>query len=127
MIGEALDSQNSYTPKLVGSQGEEIELPSSVIQALRQLVHYLAHDQAVAVLPINKELSTQEAADILNVSRPYLVKLLEEGRIPFTRAGTHRRVAIADLLVYKMQFENARKETLDELTQLSEDMGLYAK
>ena len=68
--------------QLIGAQGEEIVLPESVVTALRQFAHYLANGKAVAIVPINKTLTTQEAADILNISRPYLIKLLDEGALP---------------------------------------------
>lgn len=125
VIRESLSSQEVSAPRLVDPSGEGVELPPSVVHALRQLVYYLSNDQAVAVIPITEELTTQEAADILNVSRPYVVKLLEEGKIPFTRVGTHRRISLANLIDYKQQFDTERRLALDELTQLSQEMGLY--
>jgi excisionase family DNA binding protein len=112
-------------PKLVGPYGEEIELPKSLFYILRQLVYHLAHGRAVSVVPLDKELTTQEAADILNVSRPYLVKLLEQGEIPFIKVGTHRRVRFSDLMEYKKRRDDERKPGLAELTQLSQELGLY--
>src|SRR5438128_9896051 len=78
--------------KLVSPDGEEIELPRSVFHILQQIVYHLAHGRAVTVVPLNKELTTQEAADLLNVSRPYLIKLLEEGELPYFKVGSHRRI-----------------------------------
>ena len=112
-------------PKLVGPYGEEIELPQSLFHVLRQLVHHLLQGRAVTVVPHNKELTTQEAADILNVSRPYLVKVLEQGAIPFIKIGTHRRIRFSDLMEYKKRRDNERQRGLAELTQLSQDLGLY--
>lgn len=112
-------------PKLVGPQGEEIILPKSVFHVLRQIVFHMMHGRAITIVPINKELTTQEAADILNVSRPYLVKLLEEDKIPFVKVGTHRRIRFSDLMDYKEQRDAERKRGLTELTQLSQDLGLY--
>jgi excisionase family DNA binding protein len=114
-------------PKLIGPQGEEIELPQSVFRVLRQLVYHLAHGRAVTVVPVNKELTTQEAADMLNVSRPYLIKLLEQGEIPFTKTGTHRRIRFSDLIEYKQRRDAERGRGLAELTQLSQELGLYDK
>lgn len=111
--------------KLVGPQGEEIALPDSVYRLLRQVVHELAQGKAVTVVPVHQELTTQEAADILNVSRPYLVKLLEEGQIPFVKTGTHRRVRLSDLMAYKRRRDAERERALDYLTQLNQEMGLY--
>ncbi len=125
-IEGVLDNAN-HVPKLVGPNGEEIELPQSVFQVLRQLVYYLAHDRVVTIVPVNKELTTQEAADMLNVSRPYLIKLLEQGDIAFTKTGTHRRIRFSDLMEYKKHRDSERRKGLAELTQLSQELGLYNK
>ncbi len=112
-------------PKLVGPHGEEIELPQSIFIMLRQIVHYLLNGRAVTIVPLNKELTTQEAADILNVSRPYLIKILEEGVIPYTKIGTHRRIRFVDLIAYKKRHDEELQQGLEEITRLSEEMGLY--
>ena len=125
VIEAAAGSEEVPGARIVGASGEAVEIPASVLQILRQSVYYLAHDQAVTVVPVGKDLTTQEAADILNVSRPYLIKLLEEGAIPFTMTGSHRRVPLADLLAYKQQRDAVRGEALDELTRLSQEMGVY--
>lgn len=112
-------------PKLVGPDGEEIELPQSLFVMLRQIVHYLLNGRAVTIVPLNTELTTQEAADILNVSRPYLIKILEEGVIPYTKVGTHRRIRFTDLVAYKKRHDAELQQGLEEITRLSEEMGLY--
>src|SRR5579872_3682389 len=112
-------------PKLVGPHGEEIELPQSLFVMLRQIVHHLLQGRAVTIVPVNKDLTTQEAADILNVSRPYLIKILEEGVIPYTKIGTHRRIRFADLMNYKKRHDEELQCGLEEITRLSEEMGLY--
>ncbi len=115
----------SGAPRLMGSDGSVIELPESVFRLLRRVVHHLSEGQVVTLVPVNKELTTQEAANILNVSRPYLVKLLERGEIPYTKTGTHRRVRFSDLMAYKRERDDRRSEGLDVLTRMSEDLGLY--
>ncbi len=85
----------------------------------------LAQGQGVTLVPEDKELTTQQAADLLNVSRPYLVKLLEQRQIPYTKTGTHRRLRVADLVAYKARRDEERGEALAELTQLSEELGHY--
>ncbi|MGH2485024.1 MAG: helix-turn-helix domain-containing protein, partial [Ktedonobacterales bacterium] len=107
------------------ANGEGVVLPETVTRILDQAVHLLARHSAVAVVSVDSELTTQEAADILNVSRPYLVRLLESGAIPFTKTGAHRRIRLDDLLRYKAVRDVERKQALDELTRLSQEMGLY--
>jgi excisionase family DNA binding protein len=113
------------SPKLMGAEGQAVELPETVVALLRQLVHDLARERAVTVVAVGKELTTQEAAAILNVSRPYLIKLLERGEIPFTMVGTHRRIPVGDLLAYKRRRDERRRAGLADLTQMSQEMGMY--
>lgn len=117
--------EKKCTPKLVGPDGYEIELPDSVFQALCQVIHHMMHGRAVSIIPVNKEVTTQEAADFLNVSRPYLVKLLEQGEIPFLRVGSHRRIRFSDLMAYKKRREAERTRGLTEIAHISEDEGMY--
>jgi excisionase family DNA binding protein len=112
-------------PRLVGPNHEEIALPETVYHLLKQLVEILARGDAITLVPVGKKLTTQQAADLLNVSRQYLVRLLENGEIPFERVGKHRRVKIEDALAYKQQRDATRRGKLAELTRLSEDAGGY--
>jgi excisionase family DNA binding protein len=117
--------QRERPPKLVGPSGEEVELPEALFRVLEQAAHHLLRGDSVAIAPLHRELTTQQAADLLNVSRPYLVHLLEEGRIPFTRTGTHRRVRLSDLLIYKRDRDAQRQEGLRQMAALSQELGLY--
>jgi excisionase family DNA binding protein len=114
-------------PKLVSSSGEEIELPEPVFHLLRQLVHDLAQGNTVMIVPGHRELTTQEAADLLNVSRQYLVEVLKAGDIPFTLVGTHRRIRFDDLMEYKNKRDAERRAGLSLLTKKSQQLGLYGK
>lgn len=76
-------------------------------------------------MPESSELTTQQAAEFLNVSRPYLVKLVESGEIPFRLVGTHHRIRFRDLEEYKNRDDLKRRQAADELTQLTQDLGLY--
>lgn len=106
--------------------GDEIvELPESLRELIRHAVHLMARGDGVAIIAAQRELTTQQAADLLNVSRQYLVRLLERGEIPFTKTGTHRRIHLNDLMRYKQQRDEGRRSKLDELTRLNEELGHY--
>lgn len=111
--------------KLVSPTGEVTALPESVFLLLERIIEVLSRGDAIAVVPVGKELTTQQAADILNVSRQYLVRLLDDGRIPYRRTGTHRRLRMEDLLAYKRQRDRDRMASLDDLSQLTQDFGGY--
>lgn len=103
---------------------EVVALPVSVLQMLTRLLAHMADGNAVQLLPVDAELSTFEAADVLSVSRPYLIKLLEEGAIPFRRVGTHRRVLLRDLLEYKRADDLKRQELLAELAAEAQELHM---
>ncbi|KGE02635.1 helix-turn-helix domain-containing protein [Pseudohaliea rubra] len=111
---------------LRGSNGEsdELVLPGHVLQLLLTVLAEMSQGNAISVVPRHQELSTQEAASILNVSRPFLVGLLEKGDIPHRKVGSHRRVRLADVLAYKERVDEQRVATLDELTALSQQEGM---
>lgn len=113
------------TARLVGPDGETIELPEVVSAVLAQVVEAMSQGLAVAVMPLHTDLTTQEAADFLNVSRQYLVQLLEQGAIPHTKVGTHRRVRFGDLRAYKEARDLQRRAGLDQLARLSDELGMY--
>lgn len=95
--------------------GKEIAMPVGVIRMMIAAVARLAEGKAVAMMPVDEEVSPQDAAEILNVSRPYAARLFDEGAIPSHRVGTHRRALTADVLAYKQRRKEARLKALDEL------------
>ena len=103
---------------------ETVEIPAAALRLLVGILDEMAEGNAVTLLPSQAELTTQQAASFLNVSRPYLIGLLEAGRIPFRKTGTHRRVLAKDLLGYKVQSRTKRQGALQELTALSQELGM---
>jgi excisionase family DNA binding protein len=121
----ALASRPSGRPALVSADGERLELPPEVFQILRDVVEALAQGLAITIAPHQTVLSTSEAAEILGVSRPTLVRLLESGEIPFEQPGRHRRVRLADVLAYSERARRQRAAVLDQMVADAEDAGLY--
>jgi excisionase family DNA binding protein len=111
---------------LRGSNGEadELVLPGHVIQMLLTVLSEMSQGNAISLIPRHQELSTQEAASILNVSRPFLVGLLDQGEIPHHKVGSHRRVRLEDVLTYKERVDEQRLDALDRLTGVSQDEGM---
>lgn len=109
-----------------GSNGEsdQFVLPGYVMQILLDVLSEMSNGNAISLIPHKQEVSTQEAANILNVSRPFLVKLLEGGDIPFHKVGSHRRVKLQDVLSYKQRVDEQRNTALDELAELSQSEGM---
>lgn len=110
---------------LTGPLGEKVELPPSIFYVLEQVAEVMGRGDAVTLVPIGRQLTTQKAAAMLNVSRQYLVRLLDKGVIPFSKTGTHRRIRIEDLLAYKRERDAERRSRLRNLTQQSEEYGGY--
>jgi excisionase family DNA binding protein len=103
---------------------EEVTLPGSLAQVLGDCLQIIAEGQSVAVVPAEDEIGTQEAADLLGVSRPFLVKLLDSGVIPSRKVGVQRRVLVADVVAYQKREKDARRKVLAELAREGQRLGL---
>jgi excisionase family DNA binding protein len=100
-------------------------VPEAVFYILERVTEVMAKGDSVTIVPVRKELTTQQAADLLNVSRQYLVRLLEEGRIPHRKTGTHRRLKIEDVLAFKEERHRSRRSALRKLSRMTEEFGGY--
>ncbi|MFI7062589.1 helix-turn-helix domain-containing protein [Kribbella sp. NPDC050124] len=99
-------------------------VPRSAVELLARILAHMAAGQGVSVVPADAELTTQQAADLLNVSRPFLIGLLDAGEIEYRKVGKHRRIRADSLLDYKRTDDQRRREAADELTALGQEMGL---
>lgn len=116
-LSDYVKSIHSSVIKLKGIKGENISIPTKAAKLLMTILSQMAKGNAVTLIPVHTELTTQEAADLLNVSRPFLVNLLEDGQIPFRLVGTKRRVLAKDVLKYKDAIDKKRLAILEDLSR----------
>lgn len=124
-LSNLVDNLSCLEKIAIIADGQEIKIPSIVSIALLEVIRTLNKGNSITLIPMDKELTTQQAADILNVSRPYFIKLLENGEIPFKKTGTHRKILMQDLMKYREQRVENRRLKIEELSQLSQELGLY--
>lgn len=108
---------------LIEKKAVQLHIPIAAMQMLIEIMQQMAQGKPVSIIPSNAELTTQQAADFLNVSRPYFVKLLEENKLPFKKVGTRRRVMFRDLIEFKTHDLARRNKVADELTELSQEIA----
>lgn len=108
----------------VQMDGLDIVLPRHAIELLRSILTEMAQGNAVSIMPMHAELTTQEAANILNVSRPHLIKLLENGRIEYMKVGTHRRIRLQDLMEYMHQRDEESRAAMQELVDQAQELDM---
>jgi len=127
-IGEYLTTHPGEDPVTIRGEiagDEALVVPREATVLLAKILGFLANGDGVHVIPDGAELTTQQAAEFLNVSRPYLIRLLEAGEIPFRLVGTHRRVRFKDLDAFRSSDDLERRRAADELSGLTQDLGLY--
>jgi excisionase family DNA binding protein len=112
-------------PALVDEKGQRLELPKPVYELLVKVAGDLQEGKVVTLVPETQELTTQAAANLLGVSRPHVVKLIEEGQLPSHKVGAHRRIQMKDLLAFQRVRDKARRDALDELARRAQEAGLY--
>lgn len=106
------------------NDGTELALPKAVRELLVRILTEVSHGNMVNLVQVHAELSTQEAANLLNVSRPHLIELLERGDIPYHKAGSHRRIKYSHLRDYQSKHESAREEAMAELAKQAQELGM---
>ncbi|MBU9605072.1 helix-turn-helix domain-containing protein [Burkholderia multivorans] len=106
------------------NRAHQVELPTSALRLLVDILAELADGNAVKVVPVHAELTTQEAADLLNVSRPHLIKLLESNALPYRSTGEHRRVRLSDLMRYKAERDQESADAMEELSKQAQALRM---
>ena len=125
-IMEALDHSRAAAITLTTTDGTHptVELPPAALKLIGQLLGALSEGRAVTIIPSKQEFSTVEAANFLNVSRPFVIKEIEEGRLPHRKVGTHRRVAFEDLVVYAREMRKRQEGALERMADNARELGL---
>jgi len=123
-LADLLDEDDGRSLALTRG-GIEMELPDSVREVLTRVVEVLASGRGVAVVPVDQELTTREAADLLGFSRPTLIKLLDAGELSYSRPSSSRRILLEQVLAYKKRRSRKRRELLSEMTADAVKMGMY--
>lgn len=121
----ALTRSTAGRAALVAPDGSRLDVPAEIYDVLRDVLQALSQGFAITIAPLHTILTTSEAAHLLGVSRPTLVRLLESGEIPFDQPARHRRVRLADVLAYQERARRARGAGLDEMVRVAEEDGLY--
>lgn len=103
---------------------EVVTIPLKALHLLNSIISNMAQGKSIALMPTDAEVSTQQAAEILNVSRPHVIKLLEKGEIPHKKVGSHRRILLQDILKYESNFKSERRKKLDYLAKEAQQLNL---
>lgn len=117
--------RSEYSEIEIEETKEKIRIPVSALKLLAKILQEISKGNPISIVPVATEITTQAAAELLGCSRPHVVKLVEEGKIPFTKVGKHRRIKFEDLVAYKKQMKSIQKQKIQELMGLDEDSGLY--
>jgi excisionase family DNA binding protein len=117
-------TDSKYAKIKIQEKGDFLRIPKKALSLLFDILSNMAQGKSITLIPSDAEVSTQQAADMLNVSRPHLVKLLEGGEIPFKKVGAHRRIALRHLMDYEKKLKENRREKLDFLTEQAQELNL---
>ncbi|MEO6963733.1 MAG: excisionase family DNA-binding protein [Puia sp.] len=119
-----MKNKSSFVKIKIQDKGDFLKIPKKAALLLFDILDKMAQGKSFTLIPSNSEISTQQAADMLNVSRPHLVKLLEEGIIPFKKVGTHRRIELKHLIGYQQKSKENRDKKLDFLVKQAQELNL---
>ncbi|MER7677024.1 helix-turn-helix domain-containing protein [Streptomyces sp. NPDC096934] len=122
-LSEHQDASQIHVTVQDGGDREPLTLPREAVELLASLLAHLGAGRGVSIVPSDAELTTQQAADMLNVSRPFLIGLLDAGEIEYRTVGSHRRITASSLLEYQRKDDHRRRQVADELTRLGQEMG----
>jgi len=122
---EHLKANLSVAEIEIEETGEKIKLPIRALSLLGKILKAMSQGKPISIVPVATEVTTQSAAEMLNCSRPHLVKLLEEGKIEYTKVGKHRRIKFEDVMKYKQQMKDEQKQHLIDIMNTDEESGIY--
>lgn len=125
-LASVIEQLKSENPEIeIEETQEKIRIPLSALKFLSEILKAMSQGKPFSIVPVATEVTTQKAAEILGCSRPHLVKLLEEGKIPFTKVGKHRRVKLEDVMNHKTRMKKVQKQHIIDMMQSDEELGLY--
>ena len=125
-LASSIEQLRTEMPEIEIEETEEkIRIPLSALRLLAKILKEISHGNPISIVPIATEMTTQAAAEILGCSRPHIVRLLEEGKIPYTKVGKHRRIKYEDVVSFRKEMKARQKSKIQELMQLDEESVLY--
>lgn len=125
-LASSIEQLRTEMPEIeIEETDEKIRIPINALRFLAAILKEISRGNPVSIVPIATEITTQAAAELLGCSRPHIVKLLEEGKIPYTTVGKHRRIKYEDLVTFKKEMKTKQRNKIQELMQLDEESGLY--
>ena len=125
-LSAVIEQINSQEPAIeIEETKEKIKIPLKALRLLGKILKAMSQGNAISIVPLAAEMTTQKAAEVLGCSRPHLVKLLEEGNIPFTNVGRHRRIKFEDVIKYKDSMKKEQKQLIIDIMNADEEIGLY--
>lgn len=125
-LAAVMEQLESNTPEIeIEETAEKIKIPLPALKLLGEILKAMGDGKMISIVPVATEVTTQAAAEILSCSRPHLVKLLEEGKIPFTKVGKHRRIKFDDILKYRQAMKQKQKQHIIDIMNADEEIGLY--